>query len=107
MALAPLLEEIVARARENGALVEDIRQLTREPHCVQYFLTELPTRVPADAIQNWNDQGLRLWETVAGYLMNSGRLHESLALYGSLYDHLHRAQKVQQRRIHKGMPCFG
>lgn len=93
---------ILERAVANGASSQDLAKLQIEADCLQYFISELPKRLPPEKIVKWDDEVLRLWETIAGYLMECHRFHEALALLGSLYEHLHRGQKVQQRRIHKG-----
>ena len=93
---------IISRARENGASEEDLLKLTSAADCASYFIAELPKRLPPERIVKWDDDVLRLWETIANYLMERGRLHEALALLGCLYEHLHLGQKLQHRRIHKG-----
>lgn len=48
----------------------------------------------------------RLWQLVGIYYIKSGRLHDAITIFQSLYSHMLVAQDRISARVHKGMPLI-
>jgi Restriction endonuclease len=104
----PPPEQLLQDLRERDA---DLAKIAAERAGAARLLTELPERLDPHRIAS-DVETHRTWELAGLYFMNSGRLHESLALFWGLYRQMLAAQGIGAR-LHKGMPlvwmsdCYG
>lgn len=88
--------------QELGELDQALLELAKQRDGAARLLDELPRRfAPADVREQGAAQ--RGWELAGLLHLNEGRLHEALAIFWSLYQHMLAAQD-DGRRVHKGMP---
>lgn len=66
------------------------------------MLDQLPQRYSVDQVATGGSEQ-RAWEVVGLLHLNTGRVHEALAIFSRLYQHMLSAQTTGGR-IHKGMP---
>jgi hypothetical protein len=66
------------------------------------MIDELPRRYSDEQIAKEGNER-RVWEVVGLLHLNTGRIHEALAIFWLLYQHMHSAQSKGQY-VHKGLP---
>jgi hypothetical protein len=90
----PILEELLT-------LNADLLPVFEERDAASQLITTLPTRyTPAQTAQA---PGARVWELTGLYFLNSGRIHEALAIFWGLYQQMLAAQ-IKLGWIPKGTP---
>jgi hypothetical protein len=67
------------------------------------LVSELRTSISPQEVVHSPDRQ-REWELCGLFYMNQGRLHEALAIFHSLYDHILAYQLEMKAWAHKGMP---
>jgi hypothetical protein len=110
-------EQVVCGQPPENPVFEELRRLDPtilpifdERDAASRLLTLLPTRYPPEQVAK--SLGDRVWELTGLLFLNSGRVHEALAIFSGLYQQMLAAQSASTR-IHKGMPlvwisdCFG
>jgi hypothetical protein len=93
----------------NDPLLSELRQLdlalipfTERRDSAAAFLHELPNHYNPEAIATPGD-ARRAWEIVGLLHLNTGRIHEALAIFWALYMQMLRAQDASGY-VHKGLP---
>ena len=67
--------------------------------------TDLPTLfAPEEIVPSEPGTPQNLWYAIGQLCKNNNRLYDALAIYDSLYRHMHRYQIAADKPIHKGMP---
>lgn len=110
-------QEAVSGQPAEHPVVEELRRLDppildifQERDAASRLLTLLPTRYSPEQVAK--PPGDRVWELAGLLFLNSGRVHEALAIFSGLYQQMVAAQNLSTR-VHKGMPlvwigdCFG
>jgi len=89
-------------AQELRALNPDLLKLTETRDSTARLLEDLPSRFSPQEVGNTGSQQ-RAWELIGLLHLHTGRIHEALALFWRLYQHMLAAQ-IGGQRVHKGMP---
>ncbi len=85
-------------------LDDEILQLARPRDGTAAMLAKLIEKYPPEKIaENGGDRG---WEVAGLLYLDSGRVHEALAIFRALYDQMLNLQKSRNVRVHKGMPLL-
>jgi hypothetical protein len=95
-------EVLDAITNELQSREPDVVALLRGRDSAARLLEDLPSRYPPNDLVS-PDGAQRTWELLGLYHFNTGRVHEALALFWKLYEHLLLAQQ-NAGRLHKGMP---
>jgi hypothetical protein len=88
----------------------DIAKMFEKQEVAAALLARLPTDFPADKL---TERDIRIWELCGLVFRQRQQLHQALAVFIGLYQHMHEAQRLSSSRWHKGMPlcwisdCFG
>jgi hypothetical protein len=86
---------------ELGKLDADLVPMLEEIDSARRLASLLPEKYkPVQVVEH---PGQRVWELAGLYFFNSGRLHEALGIFWSLYLHTLEAQ-AELGRVHKGVP---
>lgn len=67
-------------------------------------LEKLPLTFVSRQVSVALSKAQRTWELVDLDFLNKGRLHEAIAVFCKLYEHMLLAQQETLQRVHKGMP---
>jgi len=74
------------------------------------IVTELPATYSPESVSPKTGEPKtleqRLWQLVGIYYFNSGRQHDAVIIFQSLYSHMLVAQDRMDTRVHKGMPLI-
>jgi len=101
----PGLEEIIDELYK--LIPSELQPLPLARDGAAQLLTKLPQIFQPDDvldIDGVKGKNQRAWELVGYFYYNTGRIHEALAIFRELYNHMLRGQKLKNRRGHKGLP---
>jgi hypothetical protein len=103
----PIPEQVMPFVKEIESKLSKLPELSsllRQRDGAFRLASLLPQRISASDVATPTDSQVG-WEWVGQYYMRQNRLHEALAIFNSLYQHMLCGQQAGQR-IHKGMPLI-
>jgi len=69
-------------------------------------MNKFPAPTQSSQESTWDADSWKAWEAVGLYYITEGRYYEALSIFATCYDHLLRAQRDRDFRLHKGKPLI-